>query len=101
MISIASVRVTSVQRLRSLWTAAEVIQSAAKCRCCSHRENDVTPRDCNINPPRLPFSKFASESTKLHMIDNQLVLTNYFECSHVDVISDIIADQFRLEFSIF
>ena len=39
--------------------------------------------------------------TKLHMIDNQLVLTNYFECSHFDVISDVTADQFRLEFSIF
>ena len=39
--------------------------------------------------------------TKLHMIDNQLVLTNYFECSHVDVISDVTADQLRLEFSIF
>ena len=39
--------------------------------------------------------------TKLHMIENQLVLTNYFECFHVDVISDVTADQFRLEFSIF
>ena len=35
--------------------------------------------------------------SKLDMIDNQLVLTNYFECSHVDV----TADQLRLEFSIF
>ena len=39
--------------------------------------------------------------SKLDMIDNQLVLTNYFECSHVDVISDVTADQLRLEFSIF
>ena len=39
--------------------------------------------------------------TKLDMIDNQLVLTNYFECSHVDVISDVTADHLRLEFSIF
>ena len=33
MIYIAPVRVMSLQRLRSLWTAAEVIQSAAKYRC--------------------------------------------------------------------
>ena len=39
--------------------------------------------------------------SKLDMIDNQLVLTNYFECSHVDVISDVTADQFRLGLSIF
>ena len=35
--------------------------------------------------------------TKLDMIDNPLVLTNYFECRH----DDVTADQFRLEFSIF
>ena len=35
--------------------------------------------------------------TKLDMIDNPLVLTNYFECHH----DDVTADQFRLEFSIF
>ena len=39
--------------------------------------------------------------TKLHMIDNQLVLTNYFECSHVDVISDVTIDRCRLEFDVF
>ena len=35
--------------------------------------------------------------TKLDMIDNQLVFTNYFECRH----DDVTADQFWLEFSIF
>ena len=35
--------------------------------------------------------------TKLNIIDNQPVLTNYFECRH----DDVTADQFRLEFSIF
>ena len=35
------------------------------------------------------------------MIDNQLVLTNHFEYSHDDVISDVTADQFQLELSIF
>ena len=35
--------------------------------------------------------------TKLDMIYNQLVLTNYFEFRH----GDVTADQFRLEFSIF
>ena len=39
--------------------------------------------------------------TKLHMIDNQLVLTNYFEFFHIDFISDVTADQFRLGISIF
>ena len=39
--------------------------------------------------------------TKLDMIYNQLVLTNYFEFRHGDVISDVTADQFRLDFSIF
>ena len=35
------------------------------------------------------------------MIDNQVVLTYDFGCSRDDVISDVKADQFRLEFSIF
>ena len=35
--------------------------------------------------------------TKLDMIDNPLVLTNYFEYRH----DDVTADQFRLELSIF
>ena len=39
--------------------------------------------------------------TKLDMIGNHLVFINYFECCDNDVISDITADQFRLEFSIF
>ena len=39
--------------------------------------------------------------TKLNMIDNQLVMTNYIEWRNDDVISDVTADQFRLEFSIF
>ena len=39
--------------------------------------------------------------TKLDMIYNQLVLTNYFEFRHGDVISDVTADQFRLDFCIF
>ena len=34
--------------------------------------------------------------TKLDMIYNQLVLTNYFEFRHGDVITDVIADQFRV-----
>ena len=39
--------------------------------------------------------------TKLDMICNQLVLTNYFEFRHVDFISDVTADQLRLDFCIF
>ena len=39
--------------------------------------------------------------TKLDMLYNQLALTNYFEFRHGDVISDVTADQFQLEFSIF
>ena len=39
--------------------------------------------------------------TKLDMIDNQPVLTKYIECRHDGVISDVTADQFRLEFYIF
>ena len=39
--------------------------------------------------------------TKLHMIDNQLVLTNYIAWRHDDVINDVTAYQFRLGFSIF
>ena len=35
--------------------------------------------------------------TKLNMIDNQLVLTNYFEF----LPDDVTADQFRIDFSIF
>ena len=39
--------------------------------------------------------------TKLDMNDNQSVLTKYIEWRHDDVISDVTADLFRLEFSIF
>ena len=39
--------------------------------------------------------------TKLDMIDNRLVLTNYIEWRYDDVISDVTADQLRLGFSIF
>ena len=39
--------------------------------------------------------------TKLNMIDNQLVMTNYIEWRNDDVISDVTANQFRLGFSIF
>ena len=38
---------------------------------------------------------------KLDMIDNQPVLTKFIDWRHDDVISDVTADQFRLEFSIF
>ena len=39
--------------------------------------------------------------TKLEILDNQLVLTNYYEWRNDDVISDVTADQFRLGISIF
>ena len=39
--------------------------------------------------------------TKLHMIDNQVVLANYIEWRHDDVISDDTPVKFWLEFSIF
>ena len=39
--------------------------------------------------------------TKLDMNDNQSVFTKYIELRHDDVISDVTADQFRLEFSTF
>ena len=39
--------------------------------------------------------------TKLDMNDNQSVLTKYIELRHDDVISDVTADLFRLEFSVF
>ena len=39
--------------------------------------------------------------TKLDMNDNQSVLTKYIEWRYDDVISDVTADQFQLEFSIF
>ena len=68
--------------------------------------------DVTANRFRLEFSVFGTCEyynlislhlmfTKLHMIDNQLVLTNHFEYSHDDVISDVTADQFRLGISIF
>ena len=38
--------------------------------------------------------------TKLDMIYNQLVLTNYFEFRHGDVISDVTADRFQIELCI-
>ena len=40
-------------------------------------------------------------STKLNMVDNQPVFTNLIECCHDDVISDVTANRFRLEFSVF
>ena len=39
--------------------------------------------------------------TKLDMINSQLVLTNSMKLRQDDVISDVIANRFRLEFSIF
>ena len=39
--------------------------------------------------------------TKLDMNDNQSVFTKYIELRHDDVISDVTADLFRLEFSTF
>ena len=39
--------------------------------------------------------------TKLDMIDNQTVLKNYIEWCHDDVTSDVTADWFLLQFSIF
>ena len=39
--------------------------------------------------------------TKLDMIYNQLILTNYFEFRHGDVISDVTVDRFWPEFSAF
>ena len=39
--------------------------------------------------------------TKLDMVDNQPVLTNFIEWCHDDVIGDVTVDRFRLEFSIF
>ena len=39
--------------------------------------------------------------TKLDMVDNQPVLTNFIEYCHDDVIGDVTVDRFRLEFSIF
>ena len=39
--------------------------------------------------------------TKLDMINSQLVLTNSMKLRQDDVISDVIANRFRLEFSVF
>ena len=39
--------------------------------------------------------------TKLDMINIQLVLTNSMKLRQDDVISDVIANRFRLEFSVF
>ena len=39
--------------------------------------------------------------TKLDINDNQSVFTKYIELRHDDVISDVTADLFRLEFSTF
>ena len=39
--------------------------------------------------------------TKLDMNDNQSVFTKYIELRHDEVISDVTADQFRLDFCIF
>ena len=75
------------------------------------RYDDVI-RDVTANQFRLRFSTFRTCEysnltslhlmfTKLDMIDNQLVMTNYIEWRNDDVISDVTADQFRLEFSIF
>ena len=39
--------------------------------------------------------------TKLDMINSQLVLTSSIKLRHDDVISDVTANRFRLEFSVF
>ena len=39
--------------------------------------------------------------TKLDMINSQLVLTSSIKLCHNDVISDVTANRFRLEFSAF
>ena len=68
--------------------------------------------DVTANRFRLEFSVFGtceyynlislhSMFAKLHMIDNRLVLRNFIEWHYDDVISDVTADQFRPEFSIF
>ena len=74
--------------------------------------NDDVISDVTANQFRLGFSIFRTCEyfnlislhpmfTKLDMIDNRLVLTNYIEWRYDDVISDVTADQFRLRFSIF
>ena len=73
---------------------------------------DYVISDVTAKRFRLEFSVFGTSEyynlislhpmfTKLDMIDNRLVLTNYVEWCYDDVISDVTADQFRLGFSIF